>query len=316
MINCFLGTLIGVERAAALNKRWSYIGPICFAASTVFLLSGLMLWCKIFLVLGSFFLLLVLSYLYKLQAETYHLIMALGGASLVMGNILYLWGYPIFQLVAWWIGFPVLTIFGERLELNRIMRPPQKAQNVFTILIVVWIAGVAFTYVHRYAGWAVASVALISLSLWLFKYDIARRTIKAKEWTRYSAICLLSGYGWLIFVGLFGLWKGLPYAGNMYDALLHAIFVGFVFSMIFAHSSVIIPSLTGRMIPYSKYFYIPLVLLHLSLVMRIIGDLQWNMFIRKSGAHSNVLAILLFLVGVITQLVRASRKEKNPRYHE
>jgi hypothetical protein len=189
------------------------------------------------------------------------------------------------------------------------MRPPKKAQNLFTILIIVWVAGVVFTYFDRYSGWLMSSIALILLASWLFKYDVARRTIKATGWTRYSAICLLSGYGWLILAGLFSIWKGFPTAGAMYDALLHMIFVGFVFSMIFAHSSVIIPSLTGKLIPYHWYFYIPLILLHTSLMMRVAGDLQWDLFIRKSGAHTNVLAILMFLGGVIYQLFWTARRK-------
>ncbi|HEX6982634.1 MAG TPA: hypothetical protein VF181_07720 [Balneolaceae bacterium] len=309
MINGFLGTLISLERSAALEKKWAYAAPVCMAIATVILLLGIIVIAQWLYLVGAILLLLILTYLYQLQKEMYHIIMAVGGACLVTGNFLYLYGLPIYNIIVWWMGFLLLIIFSERLELNRIMRPSQNVQYLFTGLVLFWLAGITLTYVDRYSGWAIASVALILQALWLFKYDIARRTIRSTAWTRYSAVCLLIGYGWLVLAGLFGLWKGLPAAGPMYDAILHMIFLGFVFSMIFAHAPVIIPSLSGKDIPYHNYFYLPLILLHSSLLIRIMGDLFWLPVIRKSGAHTNVLAILLFLGGIGFQLVRNSLKK-------
>ena len=75
------------------------------------------------------------------------------------------------------------------------------------------------------------------------------------------AAALLAGYGWLMVAG--GLWAG---AGQMadgpaYDAELHAIFLGFVMSMIFAHAPVVVPSVLGRPLPFRPALYVPLVLL-------------------------------------------------------
>ena len=302
MINGFLGTLIGLERAAALEKGWAYGAPLSFAIGTILLLfvSGFL--GKILFITGAIIMFMVMIFVYRLQSEAYHLVMALGAASLLAGNILLYMGEPVFNLVSWWAGFLLLTIFAERLELNRIMRPSQRAQSLFIAFVLAWVSGVIFTYVDRYTGWAVASAALIAQALWLFKYDVARRTIKASGWTRYSAVALLAGYGWLVVAGLFGLWHGLPFAGLAYDAQLHMIFVGFVFSMIFAHASVIIPSLSGKLVPYHPYFYVPLIVLHIFLAVRIIGDIVGQLGVREVGGHGNVLAILLFLGGILFQL--------------
>jgi len=313
MINGFLGTLIGLERAAALEKKWAYFAPVLMAASTIILLSGLQVSGQWLMLLGALDLTYVMGYLYYLQPKIYHLIMALGAASLLVGNILYVLYIPIFELVPWWAAFPMLTIFGERLELNRIMRPPKQAQQLFATIIFLWIGALALTHFDRYLGWFFASFLLIGVAGWLIQYDVARRTIKSVAWTRYSAISLLTGYGWLILTGLFGLWRGFPTAGPIYDGLLHMIFVGFVFSMIFAHASVIIPSLSGKLIPYHKYFYLPLILLHLFLLARVIGDIAWWPVVRKIGSYGNVLAILLFLGGIVFQLIRASRTKKSER---
>lgn len=310
MINGFLGTLIGLERAAALDKKWAFFGPVFMAVSTVFLLTGLQVPGEWSLILGSAGLTMVMSYLYYLQPKIYHLIMALGAGALLVGNLFYVFGYPIYMLVGWWAGFPMLTIFGERLELNRIMRPPKQAQQIFAVLILGWILALVVTHVDRMIGWSIASLLLIGIAGWLIQYDVARRTIRSIEWTRYSAICLLAGYGWLILAGLYGLWLGFPTAGPLYDGLLHMMFVGFVFSMIFAHASVIIPSISGRMVPWHGYFYLPLFLLHGFLAVRVLGDLLLSPLVRSIGSYGNVLAIILFLAGVLYRLVFRAFKKK------
>ena len=53
---------------------------------------------------------------------------------------------------------------------------------------------------------------------------------------RYVAVCLLAGYFWLAVGG------ALVALQVAYDAALHAIFVGFVFSMVFGHAPVILPA--------------------------------------------------------------------------
>lgn len=306
MINGFLGTLIGLERAAALDKKWAFGGPVFMAVATLLMLAGQQVPAGWALILGSVGLTVVMVFLYYLQPKIYHLIMALGAASLLIGNLLFVLGHPIYSLVGWWAGFPLLTIFGERLELNRIMRPPKQARQLFAGLVLGWILALAGTHFDRTLGWSIASLLLIAISGWLIQYDVARRTIKAAEWTRYSALSLLTGYGWLILAGLLGLLVGFPTAGPLYDALLHMLFVGFVFSMIFAHASVIIPSLSGKLIPWHAYFYLPLVLLHLFLGIRIAGDLLGMPLVRQIGGYGNVAAIVLFLGGMAGQLIRQS----------
>lgn len=304
MINGFLGTLIGLERAAALDKKWAYLAPVFMAASTVLVLVGLQVPGGWALILGSSGLTVVMAYLQYLQPKIYHLIMAMGAAALFAGNLLYVYGYPVYVLVGWWMAFPMLTIFGERLELNRIMRPPKHAQHLFGWLIAGWFFALLLTHFDRNIGWGIGSLLLIGIAGWLIRYDIARRTVKAAQWTRYSAICLLSGYGWLILTGLLGIFKEFPTAGPLYDALLHMIFVGFVFSMIFAHASVIIPSLSGKLVAWHRYFYLPMILLHGFLIMRVAGDLLLYPVVRQIGSYGNVLAILLFLGGILVQLLR------------
>ena len=310
MINGFLATLISLERGAALEKLWTYIAPLSFAVSTLLLMFGYTTAGGYFLILGSVVLLLIMGYLCKIQPVNHHFIMAGGALALLTGNLLFIFNTPVFELTGWWIAFPLLTIFGERLELNRIMRPPQKAVYLFTILIFFWILTLAGMHAERDLFWQAGSVLIIAVAVWLIRYDVARRTIKSVEWTRYSAWGLLTGYGWLIAAGITGVVFGLPKAGFVYDAILHIFFVGFVFSMIFAHAAVIIPALTGKIVPYSNYFYLPMILLHGFLIIRILGDLFMSTGWRNIGSYGNVAAILLFLGGIIFQLIFSHFKQK------
>ena len=122
--------------------------------------------------------------------------------------------------------------------------------------------------------------------------------------TRYIAACLLPGYVWLVIAG--GLWliAGLPPNNLTIDAMLHAIFLGFVISMIFGHAPIILPAVLPVDITYRSVFYAPLVLLHGALVVRVIADLTLNPALRQWAGLFNVLAILLFLA---TMLLSAKR---------
>jgi hypothetical protein len=85
--------------------------------------------------------------------------------------------------------------------------------------------------------------------------------------------------------------------------MLHTVFLGFAFSMIFGHAPTIVPAITGIRLPFRASFYVPLALLHLSLVLRIAGDLAVQQELRRWGGLLNEVAILLFLAAT----VRAAR---------
>ncbi len=74
---------------------------------------------------------------------------------------------------------------------------------------------------------------------------------------------LAAGLGGLaLLAGAFG-------AGHAWrDAALHAVFLGFVFSMVIGHASIIFPAVMRVKIPYHPVFYLPLVALHLSVLAR------------------------------------------------
>ncbi len=305
-------TFEALERAAVLEWGWTYAAPLSFVLATIGMFLGLDGFSAAFLIAGTVLLVALLGWLMYRHSATHHLIMLAGGVALLVGNAGYVSGLPVSEVAAWWIAFPVLTIFGERLELNRIMRPPEKARLLFTVLIFLWLAALAAMHLSREAGWVASSILLLPMAVWLVKYDIARRTIRTLHWSRYSALNMLTAYAWIVVAGLFGIGYGLPYAGPVYDAILHLFFVGFVFSMIFAHAAVIIPALTGLTVPWSRYFYLPYALLNFFLIARILGDVLWIPLWRTAGSWGNVAAILLFLLGILIGVLATTWRKTHP----
>jgi hypothetical protein len=296
MIGGFLGTLIGLERGVALNRTWGFIGPALTAVGALSLLifqqNAVGVWL---ITIGSGLLLVVFAALAQRHMALFAAILGLGAVMWLVGNLLWLGGRPLFLIVPWWIGFLVLTIAGERLELNRILRLTGWSRGLYLTVVALLSLGLAFTLVQFSAGIRVAGLGLLGLAVWLIYYDIARRTIRQTGVTRYMGICLLSGYFWLAFAGVLALLYGGVSAGPRYDAFLHAVFVGFVLAMIFGHAPIIFPAILNQPITFRPTFYAPLILLHLSLILRITGDLTGWLYGRQWGGMLNVLVILLFM---------------------
>jgi hypothetical protein len=150
------------------------------------------------------------------------------------------------------------------------------------------------------AGVRVAGAGLVALATWLARFDIARRTIRTGGLTRFMAAALLTGYAWLAVGGV--LWVTFGHMTRpighqaAYDAMLHAIFLGFVISMIFAHAPVIVPAVLGRPLPYHRWLYLPLVLLHASLLLRLVaGDALGDRTSWQWGGVLNEVALLLYM---------------------
>jgi hypothetical protein len=309
MVSGFLGTLIGLERAVALNRRWTYIGPLLSGLGAVFLIIGVKgSLGPLLITLGSLGLVFVFILIVRSQPALFTAVMGLGALVWFCGNALWLAGRPVPHIVLWWAGFLVLTIVGERLELSRLLRLSRAAYVTFLLAAGLFLAGVILTELDLDTGTRLAGVGMLALTFWLLRYDIARRTVRQSGLARFTAVCLLSGYVWLGFSGLLALRFGAMVAGPRYDAMLHALFLGFVFAMIFGHAPIIFPAVLGWPIVFSPTFYVHLALLHLSLTLRVIGDLIPWWTGRQWGGLLNVVVVLLFLVNTVYSARTSSSK--------
>ncbi len=313
MVSGFLGTLIGLERAvalAALGRRWTYMAPILAGLGALTTLAGLPVgpWL---LTAGSLALIAVFGEIVRRQPAAATYTMAFGAVLWAAGNVLWLVGWPLFRVAWWWAGYLALTIAGERLELVRLTRFPRNAMIAFFALLAACVAGLlllSFTPLAD-AGTRIVGAGCLLLAAWLLRFDLARKTVRQRGLTRFIAVNLLLGYGWLAGSGALTLAAGQQAAGPLYDAMLHALFLGFVFGMIFGHAPVIFPAVLGRTLSYGAHFYGHVILLHASLALRIVADLSGWFDLRRWGGMVNGIALVLFLVVTALSLRRAIARQ-------
>lgn len=303
-----LGVVIGLERAVALGRPWAYMAPATAGLGGASLVAGLpMTVTAALFIASSLLVVMIFVRFYQHRPEWATAVMAAGAVAWLTSNLLWFLGRSTPELVPWWAAFLVLTIVGERLELAQVLLSSPVRYALLGASGVLG-AGVILSSVLLLPGIQVAGAGLFLLAAWLVRYDIARRTIRRTGLPRFSAVCLLVGYFWLGLAGLF--WalgpSGFPGA-YWYDAMLHSLFLGFVFSMIFGHAPTIIPAVTGIAVPFQRAFFIHVGLLHGSLLVRIIGDLASSVELRAWGGLANVLAMLVFAVLTVRAARRASQ---------
>ncbi len=308
MVCGFLGTVIGLERAVALGRRWAYAGPLLTGLGGVFILAGFPVALGASaMALGSAVLLTGTVLITLRQRELFMVTMALGAASWLVGNLLWLAGFAVPAVVALWINFLVLTIAGERLELSRFLPPSPVAKRIFKFILALLVAG---AFLNAAGGGAIAyGIGLLGLALWLLRQDVARRTVKERGLTRFIAVCLLSGYAWLT-IGSVTLLAAGSLSAAAYDAVLHAILLGFVFSMVFGHAPIIFPAVIKVKMPYHWTFYLPLLALHASLLMRLAGSGLMRPELLSLGGLLNAAALVLFILSTVSSVVRGFRAGK------
>ena len=310
MVCGFLGTLIGLERAVGTGMKWAYAGPALTALGAALALIGVPAPAgPLLITLGSLITFAVLLTLVRLLPALFTVVIALGGLTWAIGNALWLAGQPIPVAVLWWINFLVLTIAGERLELSRMLKLSRLAQGLFGATVAILLLGATIGVFDYALGMRLMGGGMVAMAVWLLRYDIARRRIKAGGVAKFIGISLMSGYVWLAIGGILALRYGGVMAGPAYDATLHSIFLGFVFAMIFAHAPIIFPAVLHVPMAFTPRFYSHLVLLHLSLILRVIGDLIPYWPARLWGGMLNVL-VLLFFIANTALAVRAARAPK------
>ena len=103
--------------------------------------------------------------------------------------------------------------------------------------------------------------------------------------------------------------RAAGWPARTYDAMVHAIFVGFAFSMVFAHAQVIVPAVLGVALPYRRMLYGPLVLLHAGLVVRLLATGTGGVDALAWGGVIDEIAIVVFL-GVAVAASRRGRRSR------
>jgi hypothetical protein len=299
----FVGTVIALERTVALGKAAGYASPALLGISGLLMISPLPLWIgKVVLLAGTIAMVLVYLPLWRRQRDNVVLIQIMGGVTAVGAAALWLRIPSVSVLLPFLISFVVLTIAGERLELARIGISSPRAEPILTILAFTMTAATAATLLWPPAGYPLYGLSLLAMVGWLVGYDAARKTIRSDGLPRYIAACLLAGYGWLAIAGVVLALHATTLTGASYDVVVHAVFLGFTISMIMAHAPVILPAVLRKPLPYTELFWVPAVLLHGSLLLRLgLGDAAGVHGAWVTGGVLNVISLLLFAVMAVWQ---------------
>ncbi len=305
MVLGVLGTLIALERAVATGRWWGYAAPLLSAAGAVWALTGMPVrGAQLLFLAGGLVLEAVLARIWWLQPALHAGVLVSGSLLWIGAVLVWVADGAIAPMVPWLAGFLVLTIAAERLELSRVRRLDDRARATFLVAAGLVVVGLVVSLGSFAAGVRVTGVGFAALAAWLGIHDVARRTIHQRGLPRFMASALLAGYAWLGIAGLLWVRNAEILGGPGRDAMLHALFLGFVMSMIFAHAPVILPAVVGVDLRWRPAFFAHLALLHGSLALRVLADLAtWPTVVRWAGLL-NVVAILAFLANTATSVRR------------
>lgn len=307
MVGSFLSTVIFLERAVTFKNKLVLLLPLLNGLSAVFFVTGLPAVAQFILLAGSIgFCIMCLHFIYS-YGELYYYLFFAGAFCLAIGNWLLFKTnfYP--QSAPWWMGFFLFTIVSERLELSRFLPVTKKQSSLLLLCLAIAFIGLLIPF--HFNGSLVFATGLILTASWLFKYDMAMKSVKKAGQHRYSAILLISGYVWLVITGAF------LYAGNVnafwYDATLHSFFLGFVISMIFSHAPIILPAVLKLPVkPYRRQLYLLFILMQASLTARVVADGMLLPALRKWAGMINGITMLLFFISIAV-LVKMELKKRN-----
>lgn len=304
----FVGTLISLERAVALGHRAGYLAPGLLGAGAVLLVSPApMPLGRAALLAGTAAMVGVYVPLWRRQRDDAVLVQALGAVLATGAATLWLAGVAVPTLLPWLVGFVVLTIAGERLELARIAMGPG-AGRTLVLLSATLVVTVTASLLWPALGTPAVGLGLVVLVAWLATHDVARRTVGSRGLVRFMAASMLAGYFWLAVAGAVWAVGGPAAEGVRYDAVVHAVFLGFTLSMVMAHAPVILPAVLRRPMPYHPVMLVPAAVLHASLALRLwVGDSLGVPLAWQVGGALNIASLLGFVAVVAWSVTRSDR---------
>lgn len=303
MVSGVIGTLIVLERAVVVRRPWAELAPALSALGAVGVVVGVPAPLPALAIAAAALVLVAVNLRGAPASPSLALtLMTIGAIAWAVGALLWAGGAAAFRSMPWWLAFLALTIAAERFELSRALRPSRGAAIVFAVACGTFGLGVSASLIDLTVGLRIAGAGLAVLALWLGLRDRAPEASRSLPLPRYIAMAIAIAYAWL-FVGavLMLTFDGIP-AGWRYDAMVHAVLVGFVLSMILAHAPIILPAIVGGMVRYRTVLYVPLALLEASLLVRVMGDIAARSDWRDWGGLLGGVALLAFIAVMASSL--------------
>ncbi|MDP6190081.1 MAG: hypothetical protein QF872_04670 [Gammaproteobacteria bacterium] len=307
MVCGFLGVVISLERATALKVWFGWAAPLLTGIGMgLFITADNGPTGALMVLAGSLFHSVNQGLVLARQVNAANGIMLLGALFWVAANLLLLAGYTPPELVLLWMNFLLLTIIGERIELSRVLVPKALTPILLLSTLLQLLGGSAMALLDYAMSFRIYGVGLLLAAVWAWQRDLAFRNYRLPGLSGYVAKALVCGWAWCLLAGILMLVFAGPSAGPVYDALLHAIFVGFIFSMIFGHAPIIFPAILGINIPYRPVLYLPLGALQLFMLLRIGGDMLAISWLKYWGSMATAIIIPLFLLSMLSLIISSA----------
>lgn len=310
MIGGFLGAVISLERAVALRQSWAYLAPGTLAFGALLGVTASALVGTLVMTLGAALFTAAAATLWRRQFDSLSLTQVVAAVMLTVG--LGLW--PVLEvrlLLPLLVGFVVLTIAAERVELARIQLPGSAADAVLAWSLALFALAMTALLWPPW-GQRLYAVALLGLVAWLALIDVVARRFRIPGLARFMAAALTLGYLWLVVAASVWLVVGVPSDQASYDTIVHAVFLGFAMAMVMAHAPLIVPSIVHRDLPHRALNWLPLIALQAGLVVRFAGAWSGNLAWWRTGGVLNEVALVLFLALTLGGVVVAARQANRP----
>lgn len=297
--------VIGVERAVALGDARGLLAPMLSALGAMGLIVAAP-FAPWLLTAGALALVFLNLIIVRRQPAAFTVLMALGAAVLAFSAAAWASGASLQAVSPAWQVFFVLTIVSERLELSRLVATPRWATSALVLLCASAAVFGGASALGLDVGRLLGGV-FVALGAWQLRFDLARVVLRRGGLPSFSATGVLLGAGWLVVAGVLLL---LPESGTWRtDAVLHAVFIGYVLSMVFAHAPIILPAVARLDVPFTPALFLPLALLHLGLAVRVGADLGGSFALRQAGAIVSAVSLVVFAVTVVLSRVTRGRRE-------
>ena len=295
MVSGFLGTVVSLERAVSAKLRWALVVPFVSGAAGIAMAGGPNAAAAWLAVIAATLFVGVNLFIVASRFHAAAVLRLLGAMGWLIGCLLMAKGTT--GGAAAWFSFLLLTIVAERVEMTRMTQRAPRAMRALAPVVLCLLSAV-LAAVHdawQLTAGLIFGLALVALAVWLAWFDTARLSLKRHGLGRFTAFCVLAACAWLAVAG--ASWAATSMGWLLRDAALHALGLGFVFSMLMGHAPVILPAMARVRVVVGLWFYVPLVTLHASLALRLLGGLQ-NVVLRQWGAWLSALAIALYLVAM------------------
>lgn len=314
MVGGFLGTLISIERAMVLKKKIWLAVPFLTGFSSLFFLLG-MNQIGLYLLLAGSLGLGIIMHLQSVKYPHFHTYLLYAGAMFwFIGNIMTWRSGLIAAGTTWWMGFLLFTIVGERLELSQYLPVPPWAKNALVLHLLLVFIGLLVSF-HTW-GNELLGIGILLIAVWLWVFDTAKVHAKKTDRFRYLGIGLRTGYLWLATQGI--ILVVLENHPLFYDLILHSFFLGFTFSIIWAHAPLVFSTIFRiRKTPYHPILWVTWTLFQISLAGRILFSILEVYELRKIfGIANGYLILIQFGLMAVIIFWKTKKRIDGNLYHQ